>query len=882
MRAAAFLAGISSVFFPLIAHADPYELSDGVLIAHAPPGLEFSASPPPEGWCQHYLDGFAIDRCADQHPRVDGPPAPTGVVWYVLAAWEEPKVMIGFEFGFSEYDPALFSFVDWGFCSQGGAIQLPFGGWPGPQAGTMVAAIGDESWSGNLLPIYYFAGYAYSQGVLPLGVNPRTGTALFAAAHPGSAVIDSYDVLCLGSLGLFTNGVSCYPEPGLEPRACCLGDECQELTETECLDQSGVWLYAPTCDPQTCPALAACCVGDLCALAQVEECDAAGGVWHLGAQSCVPSPCVVQTYMLRPDGTGDLPTIQSAVDAANPGDEIVLADGIYSGFGNRDVNLRGKALTIRSQSANPGSCVIDCGGGAADRHRAFVCQSGEGPDTRLEGLRVIGGHAVVGGAIVCEGGASPTIDNCVFSVNKSLNSGGAIACLRRSVPVLYNCRFYGNVAPNHGGGIWCESGGGVQLSDCGFEFNQGISEGGGLYVSRESRAAVRGCEFVANKAAVGGGVACDLEGQFDAESSSFRGNAAVLSGGGLSVRLSQCTLTGVCFSGNHASIGGGFSRTAGATRLDQVLFVENSADDRGGGILCKGSPDSFVASGVTFLRNAAVSGGGFCNAGAGTPEFSQCIWIGNTAQAGGAVYCQALTGTHLRESTLRGNNATRGAGIYMDGHSALSLVKTILAFGRGGEAIYHEAEVEIDSLACCDVFGNSGGDWTGLLEPFLGLDGNISADPLFCEAATPAEACGIHATSPCAPEQNPECGLIGAGPVTCGGASGPDGNATTIADDAGLRLAPACPVAGPNPFCRQTQIRFVVPFAGRDQRVTLHLLDVEGRVVRSLVDEVMSTGIYTVVWDGLSADGTPACTGLYYARLQTDAGTKVGTILMTR
>ena len=53
-------------------------------------------------------------------------------------------------------------------------------------------------------------------------------------------------------------------------------------------------------------------------------------------------------------------TIQAAVDAAQPGDEVLIADGIYTGVGNRDLNLHGKAITVRSSSAISGACVIDC------------------------------------------------------------------------------------------------------------------------------------------------------------------------------------------------------------------------------------------------------------------------------------------------------------------------------------------------------------------------------------------------------------------------------------------------------------------------------------------------------------------------------------------
>jgi hypothetical protein len=106
-------------------------------------------------------------------------------------------------------------------------------------------------------------------------------------------------------------------------------------------------------------------------------------------------PARPATYLVNPEGTGDFPTIQAAVDAAENGDIILLADGVFSGDGNRDIGYRGKAITVRSESGNPEECIIDCGGSPEDFHRGFYFQAGELPSSRLEGLTIRNG--VVGG-----------------------------------------------------------------------------------------------------------------------------------------------------------------------------------------------------------------------------------------------------------------------------------------------------------------------------------------------------------------------------------------------------------------------------------------------------------------------------------------------------
>ena len=71
----------------------------------------------------------------------------------------------------------------------------------------------------------------------------------------------------------------------------------------------------------------------------------------------------------------EYPTIQAAIDAADPnnGDEVIIADGTYTGAGNKDLDFAGKAITVRSASGNPALCIIDC----EHDGRGFYFHSGE-------------------------------------------------------------------------------------------------------------------------------------------------------------------------------------------------------------------------------------------------------------------------------------------------------------------------------------------------------------------------------------------------------------------------------------------------------------------------------------------------------------------------
>ncbi len=69
----------------------------------------------------------------------------------------------------------------------------------------------------------------------------------------------------------------------------------------------------------------------------------------------------------------------------------------------------------------------------------------------------------------------------------------------------------------------------------------------------------------------------------------------------------------------------------------------------------------------------------------------------------------------------------------------------------------------------------------------------------------------------------------------------------------------------PNPFNPTTSIPYAVPSGGR---ATLSIYDVNGRLVRTLVDEHVSTGAHTALWDGTDDIGRDVGSGVYVYRLQ--------------
>jgi hypothetical protein len=77
-------------------------------------------------------------------------------------------------------------------------------------------------------------------------------------------------------------------------KACCVGENCQLVTEPECQELGGV--FHPEWDscgpPNPCLTPHVCCIGQECLVITEDECGALGGVFHPEWDSCgPPNPC---------------------------------------------------------------------------------------------------------------------------------------------------------------------------------------------------------------------------------------------------------------------------------------------------------------------------------------------------------------------------------------------------------------------------------------------------------------------------------------------------------------------------------------------------------------------------------------------------------------
>ena len=453
-----------------------------------------------------------------------------------------------------------------------------------------------------------------------------------------------------------------------------------------------------------------------------------------------PSPASATTYHVAPDGSGDFPTIQAAIDAAASGDEIVLSDGTFMGNGNWNLDFGTKDLVLRSENGYDATFIdggFDCNEETPFRW-ALSVQGGQTSATRIDGL----------------------------TIQRFLSVGGVVR-ISDSQPDLRNLRF----RLNHG---WHDDFHGLdivvwsslpRIQDCSFEDN-GCDPGyrAAIY-ARQSKPTIERCSFrFLNSAGVdidSGTLADCIFEHCDADLyPPGPGLLVYLAGGEVSVV--RCR-----FAGNYAS---GIDSYADELLVQDCLFEEIAGDIITSIAAYRGN---LVVRNTTFARTEGAAWGHVVYAG-DSASLDHCVFVANQAANGGTVRIGDQGRLVLSHCTFAANTGSQVDSAVEIGEGAfVSIDHTIMASNGLPESTFpvilcHGTPAQLQ-VSCTDIFGNAPGDWTGCVTGMNGVDGNFQLDPLFCSLAT--REVGLNVGSPCAPANNGECGLVGALEVSCGASS---------------------------------------------------------------------------------------------------------------
>lgn len=236
-----------------------------------------------------------------------------------------------------------------------------------------------------------------------------------------------------------------------------------------------------------------------------------------------PEPSLFVDIAATPGGDGSktqpFNTIQVALDAAIDFDIIQVADGVYTGFGNKDLDYRGKPEMLLSEHGTE-RCIIDCEGRMAKM-----------PTTVLQGVTMRQDYMPWGSGIYCFF-AEPTVRDCIISENRAGFVGGGIYVYAGN-PIFLNCR----IAYNSAG------------------------SGGGIY-NTFSNAVFRNCFIVENRASYRGGAIYNAAASPLFENCTIAGNVATNDGGGNYDGLSSSATLQNCILWDNApnSLKGGALR----------------------------------------------------------------------------------------------------------------------------------------------------------------------------------------------------------------------------------------------------------------------------------------------------------------------------------
>jgi hypothetical protein len=317
----------------------------------------------------------------------------------------------------------------------------------------------------------------------------------------------------------------------------------------------------------------------------------------------------------------------------------------------------------------------------------------------------------------CSAEAGTALEGMTFTLGRAMGDG--VVTIDGSLAVT-KCNFVENYTWGAGSGMGSSI---IMLSNSTATFTECVFHGNfasSTVMSTLGSPVFLGCEFTNNDATdYGSGAAFSGKGAFI--DCLFSANMAFFDGGAVS--CSESVFQNCTFAHNTAGIAGG-AAVALNTTFDGCVFYGNSV-----GALAYGTDE--VSGGAITARSGCT--------------IVDCTFWGNDC----SIPLLARTTTLTSSAVAHGSAiVARGVSIVLD--------RIVVAANTGSEAIYCQPVASV-SVTCTDIFGNPYGDWVDCIAGHFGMNGNVSVDPMFCDAAS-----GDFHLSSLSPCLYAECGVMGA------------------------------------------------------------------------------------------------------------------------
>ncbi|WP_433379244.1 choice-of-anchor Q domain-containing protein [Actinoplanes sp. CA-142083] len=199
-------------------------------------------------------------------------------------------------------------------------------------------------------------------------------------------------------------------------------------------------------------------------------------------------------------------------------------------------------------------------------------------DLEASGSIVRGGRASAGGGVSGNRASTTALTDVAVTGNTATDvGGGGIYVEFDAYADLLRTRIAGNAATDPtavGGGIW--SGGTLHVTESALTGNTAPRWGGGLFTDLGTTTTVTASTLETNTTGAGGG-AFNL-GAMRVTGSTFAGNLALVSGGGINTGTGSLIVLTSTFSGNDGTTsGGGIRNTSGTTTVTATTLHGNTA-----------------------------------------------------------------------------------------------------------------------------------------------------------------------------------------------------------------------------------------------------------------------------------------------------------------
>ncbi len=353
-------------------------------------------------------------------------------------------------------------------------------------------------------------------------------------------------------------------------------------------------------------------------------------------------------------------------------------------------------------------------------------------------------------------------------------------------------------------------------------------------------------------------------------------------GGGMYISSSYPVIDDLTLSSSTASAGGGlFLKNGASVVLREATLSGNSATGSGGGFYAA-RKSKLSAEDAVFSNNIAAEGGGAGYLMSGSSyELTRCEITGNSAYEGGAFFMRTACRPKAVQAVFCENTATgSGGALYCELGSSPLFADCIIWDNQDGIVFNPADEPDTAVVAYSCVENGEGGVVLNGNGTLFWLEGNMDEDPelrspwtgdFSLSSGSPCIDAGIQDTffeySPGDTLEVPVLPFIGTAPDMGAYEYNPLGSEDNPAPDPAT--GPLTLGNRPNPFNPKTTITFDLPETGR---VKLGIYDLQGRLVKLLVEGDKEAGGHAVAWNGETASGSHAASGVYFYRLDTPGG----------